>query len=107
MTSSEKKAKKKATAARQRRARKVAGRYYLTPKVWAKRCSHCAGTTSVAYRQRGRVTACAACIERLRIVAHESRAWRDGGAQAGAEVRIYRLAPPTTGHAPTGADSGP
>src|SRR3954447_26699105 len=82
MTSSEKKAKKKATAVRQQRARKVAGRYYLTPKVWRKRCSHCAATTSVAYRQRGRVTACAACIERLGIAAHESRAWRDGGGQA-------------------------
>src|SRR3954449_8196078 len=93
MTSSEKKAKKKATAARQRRARKVAGRYYLTPKVWAKRCSHCAATTSVAYRQRGRVTACVACIERLGIVARESRVWHEGGARAGSHVTVRYIDP--------------
>jgi hypothetical protein len=37
--------------------------------------------------------ACASCIETLGINARESKAWRDGGAKAGAAVTIRHVDP--------------
>ena len=62
--------------------------YWLTPKGWNKPCSHCPSSTSVAYRASDHCRACRSRIERLGINARESQAWRDGGAKAGAEVRV-------------------
>lgn len=68
-------------------------RYWLTPRVWDKSCSHCGSDGSVAVRPRDRRYACQPCIERLGIKARESSAWRDGGSRAGAAVAV-RFVPP-------------
>ena len=72
-------------------ARRTAGVYWLTPKVWREMCSHCDEWKAVAVRPRDYRYACATCIERLGIRTNESRAWRDGGARAGAEVKVRYL----------------
>lgn len=72
---------------------RTAHRYYLTPRLWNRPCSHCPAPSSIAYRVKGRATACADCIERLGIEARESEAWRDGGSRAGAEVTVRRVDP--------------
>ena len=81
---------------RERKARQasaVANRYYLTPKVWQRPCSHCSAASSIAYRLSGRKTACVDCIDRLGIKARESQAWRDGGARAGSKVTVRHVDP--------------
>jgi len=82
-----KKQRKGTTAA----ARKTAGTYWMTPRVWRELCSHCDAGQAVAVRPRDYRYACTACIERLGIRTKESRAWRDGGARAGAEVKVRYL----------------
>ena len=87
---------------------RVAGRYYLTPKVWQCPCSHCSAASSIAYRVSGRKTACVDCIDRLGIKARESQAWRDGGAKAGAKVTVRRVEPEGLRSSPLPAvDPGP
>jgi hypothetical protein len=76
----------------QRQARR---HYWLTPRAWRKRCSHCSADGSVAYRPDDGKHVCQSCIERLGIKARESQAWRDGGAKAGATVRIRHVDPAT------------
>lgn len=73
---------------KQRAARKMAGAYWLTPKAWRKRCSHCGHEGSVAYRPRDRKSVCVECVERLGINARESKSWLDGGSKAGATVTV-------------------
>ena len=65
--------------------------YWLTPRVWSKRCSHCGRGQSVAWRPRDGKLACAECIERLGVRARESKAWQEGGSRAGAAVTIRYL----------------
>ena len=74
---------------------KARHRYWLTPKAWAKQCSHCSAEHAVAVRPDDHKAACAACVDRLGIHAHESRGWRDGGAKAGAKVTVTRVNPAT------------
>jgi len=73
-----------------RKLQGVGARYWLTPKVWNKSCSHCEATASVAYRPGDRRYACAACVERLKIKARESEAWLAGGSRAGPAVTIRK-----------------
>jgi hypothetical protein len=80
---------------RNRRPRAKARRHYwLTPKAWNKRCSHCGAEQSVAVRPADHRHACGACIERVGINARESKAWRDGGSRAGTAV-VVRFVPPS------------
>jgi hypothetical protein len=65
----------------------------LTPKAWNKRCSHCGHAGSVAVRPLDHRYACESCIERLGIMAGESKAWRDGGSRAGTAVTIRHVDP--------------
>jgi hypothetical protein len=62
--------------------------YWLTPRVWNKRCSHCGVGQAVAVRVRDNKYACEGCVARLGIRARESKAWRDGGSRAGAAVTV-------------------
>ena len=82
---------RKSRAARRHRARKVAGVYWFTPRVWRRSCSHCGGEGSAAYRPRDRKYACEDCIARLGIHARESKGWREGGGRAGAKVTVRRV----------------
>ncbi len=70
-------------------------RYYLTPRVWNRTCSHCGHFGSIAYRHTPRAYACRSCIEALGIKPQESKAWREGGARAGAAVTIRHVDPAT------------
>ena len=85
----------KTKRAKAKRLARASGRYYLTPRVWRRPCSHCGGQGAVAYRACDRKVACAACIDRLGIVARESQAWRDGGAKADPTVTVRHVDPAT------------
>jgi len=78
------------TPTRRKKLQGVAARYWFTPKVWNKSCSHCEASASVAYRPGDRRYACAACVERLKIKARESEAWLAGGSRAGPVVTIRK-----------------
>jgi hypothetical protein len=86
-------ARRRRTRRREGGQSKSRGRYWLTPKVWKERCSHCGASGSIACRPVDRKFACASCIETLGINARESKAWRDGGAKAGAAVTIRHVDP--------------
>jgi len=73
----------------------VARRYWLTPKAWNKRCSHCGGQGAIAYRPRDHRYACERCIRKRGISARESNAWRYGGSTAGSKVTIRHVDPAT------------
>ena len=68
-----------AKQAKRRTIARTARRYWLTPKVAAKPCSHCGRPGSVAYRASDRKRACRPCIDRLGITAHESTTWIEAG----------------------------
>ncbi len=91
------------TTTKSRNAARARRHYWLTPKAWNKRCSHCGAIGSIAYRPDDRKHACAGCIKRLGIKAHESRAWLDGGAKAGAEVTVRHVDPESLRRPPTPA----
>lgn len=74
---------------------KVSRRYYLTPKVAAKRCSHCGQLGAVAYRAADRKRACQSCIDRLGINAVESTNWIEAGRKPYAPVTVRYVAPQT------------
>lgn len=76
-----------------RRQAKARHRYWLTPKAWNRRCSHCGEGAAVAVRPVDHVYTCESCIERLGIKARESKAWRDGGSRAGSAVTIRYVNP--------------
>jgi len=69
--------------------------YWLTPKAWAKTCSHCHERPAVALRPNDHKGACEVCVDRLGIHAHESQGWRDGGSKAGADVTVRYVDPAT------------
>ena len=69
--------------------------YWLTPRAWARRCSHCSAEHAVAVRPDDRRAACADCVDRLGITARESEGWRDGGAKAGSTVTSRHVDPAT------------
>ena len=73
--------------------RRARCRYWLTPRAWDKRCSHCGRICAIAYRPDDGKHACVSCIERLGIKAGESKAWRDGGSRAGSAVTIRHVDP--------------
>lgn len=70
-------------------------RYWLTPKAASRRCSHCHALGAVAYRPADHKVACAECIDRLGIKAHESAAWRDAGRKPYAPVTVRFVDPAT------------
>ena len=80
----------------QRKQAKAQQHYWLTPKVWNKRCSHCGAEQSVAVRPADHRHACGACIERLGISARKSKAWTEGGSRAGHAVVIRCVEPAGT-----------
>jgi hypothetical protein len=80
-------------AAQRLTAAKTARRYWLTPKAWNKRCSHCGHGSAVAVRPADFSHACADCVERLGITAHESTAWREGGAKVDPTVTVRFVEP--------------
>lgn len=68
-----------ALAVKRRNVTKTGRRYWLTPKAARKRCSHCGAVGCVAVRPTDGKTACAECVDRLGIKAHESTPWREAG----------------------------
>lgn len=95
-TRKQEKAKQRERSAAWRRNGRLAGRsYWLTPRGWNRRCSHCGHEGSVAYRPSDRKRACAECIVRLGINARESQSWRDGGAKSDPTVTIRFVDPET------------
>jgi hypothetical protein len=88
-----KRAKPRRTRAKGRNVEKTSHRYWLTPKAWRHRCSHCGNAGSVAYRPVDGKSACGECIDRLGIQARESESWRNGGAKAGSSVTVRYVDP--------------
>ena len=84
------KVKRDPSRSRQAKARH---RYWLTPRAWNRRCSHCGSRAAAAVRPVDHAYACEPCIERLGIKAQKSKAWRDGGSRAGSTVRVRFVDP--------------
>ena len=83
------------TTTTNRKASQARRHYWLTPKAWNKRCSHCGNAGSVAVRPLDHRHACESCIEQHGIRARESKAWREGGSKAGSVVRVRYVDPAT------------
>ena len=83
-------------AARRRTQRGRPGtlrRYWLTPNVWAKVCSHCGERQAVAVRVVDHRYACRVCIDELGINALESKAWRERNGRPVEPVKVRYVCP--------------